>query len=72
VRAQLLTSKHDPHLKNRLWRAMACGGEVVRQLFAEHHHFHHPSLAGQLAAAIAQTLAQMEEMESHDTPNNRR
>ena len=72
MRAQLLTSKHDPHLKHRLWRAMACGGVVVRQLFEEHHHFHHPSLAGQLAAAIAQTLAQMEEMESHDTPNNRR
>jgi ABC-type Zn uptake system ZnuABC Zn-binding protein ZnuA len=40
--------------------------------FEEHHHFHHPSLAGQLAAAIAQTLAQMEETKSHDTPNNRR
>ena len=51
---------------------MACGGVVVRQLFEEHHHFHHPSLAGQLAAAIAQTLAEMEETESHDTPNNRR
>ena len=68
----LLTSKHDPHLNNRLRRAMACGGVVVRQLFEEHHHVHHPSLAGQLAAAIAQTLAQMEEMESHDTPNKRR
>jgi thioesterase domain-containing protein len=72
VRVHLMISKHDPHLKHRLWRAMACGGVVVRQLFEEHHHFHHPSLAGQLAAAIAQTLAQMEEMESHDTPNNRR
>ena len=72
VRVHLFTSKHDPHLKIRLWRAMACGGVVVRQLFEEHHHFHHPSLAGQLAAAIAQTLAEMEETESHDTPNNRR
>ena len=72
VRVHLMISKHDPHLKHRLWRAMACGGVVVRQLFEEHHHFHHPSLAGQLAAAIAQTLAEMEETESHDTPNNRR
>jgi hypothetical protein len=30
------------------------------------------SLAGQLAAAIAQTLAEMEQTESHDTPNKRR
>jgi hypothetical protein len=51
---------------------MACGGVVVRQLFEEHHHFHRPSLAGQLAAAIAQTLAEMEQTESHDTSNNRR
>jgi len=28
-----------------------------------HHHFHHPSLAGQMAAVIAQTLAVMEETE---------
>ncbi len=46
---------------------MACGGVVVCQLVEEQHHFHHPSLAGQLAAAIAQTLAEMEETESHDT-----
>lgn len=34
---------------------------AVRQLFEEHYHFHNPTLAGQLAAAIAQTLDQMEE-----------
>ena len=71
VRVHLMISKHDPHLKHRLWRAMACGGVVVRQLFEEHHHFHHPSLAGQLAAAIAETLAQMEQTESHNTADHR-
>lgn len=34
-------------------------------LFEGHHHFYHPSLAGQLAAVIAQTLAEMEETESN-------
>jgi ABC-type Zn uptake system ZnuABC Zn-binding protein ZnuA len=61
-----------PVARHGLWRVMACGGVVVRQLFEEHHHFHRPSLAGQLAAAIAQTLAEMEQTESHEIPNNRR
>jgi len=61
VRVYLMTSKHDPHLKDRLWRAMACGGVVVRQLFEEHHHFHTAPFADQLAAAVAQTLEQIEE-----------
>ena len=60
VRVHLLTSKHDPHLKNRLWRAMACRGVVVRQLFEEHHHFHTASHADQLAAAIAEILEMVE------------
>mgnify|MGYP007049807177 CR=1 FL=1 len=38
--------------------------------FEGHHRFHHPFLAGQLAAAIAQALAEMEETESYDTPND--
>ena len=60
IRVHLLTSRHDPHLKNHLWRAMACGGMVVRQLFKEHHHFHAASFAVLLAAAIAQSLEQIE------------
>jgi amino acid adenylation domain-containing protein len=60
VRVHLMTSKHDPQLKHRLWRAMACGGVVVRQLFEEHHHFHTAPFADQLAAAVAQTLEQIE------------
>jgi thioesterase domain-containing protein len=60
LRVHLLTSRHDPHLKHRLWRAMACGGVVVRQLFEEHHHFHTAPFADQLAAAVAQTLEQIE------------
>ena len=59
LRVHLLTSKHDPHLKQRLWRAMACRGVVVRQLFEEHHHFHTASHADQLAAAIAEILEQV-------------
>ena len=60
MRVHLLTSRHDPRLKQRLWRAMACGGVVVRQLFEEHHHFHTAPFADQLAAAIAETLEQIE------------
>lgn len=37
---------------------------VVRQLFEEHHYFHHASLAGPLAAANAQALDQIEQAES--------
>jgi thioesterase domain-containing protein len=59
LRVYLLTSRHDPHLKQRLWRAMACRGVVVRQLFEEHHHFHTASHADQLAAAIAEILVQI-------------
>jgi len=59
LRVHLLTSRHDPRLKHRLWRAMACGGVVVRQLFEEHDHFHAASLADQLAAAIAEILAEV-------------
>jgi thioesterase domain-containing protein len=54
LRAHLLTSRHDPQLKRRLWRALACKGVVFRQLFQEHHHFHDPSLAAELAAEIDQ------------------
>jgi len=61
LRVHLMTSKHDPQLKHRLWRAMACGGVVVRHLFDEHHHFHTAAHADQLAAAVAQTLEQIEE-----------
>jgi hypothetical protein len=43
---------------------MDCGGVVVRQLFEEHHYFHHLSLAGPVAAAIAQALAPIEQAES--------
>ena len=59
VRVHLLTSRHDPRLKHRLWRAMACRGVVVRQLFEEHHHFHTAPFADQLAAAIAESLEQV-------------
>ena len=38
---------------------MACRGVVVRQLFEEHHHFHTAPFADQLAAAIAEILAQV-------------
>ena len=60
LRVHLLTSRHDPRLKHRLWRAMACGGVVVRQLFEQHHHFHSASHADQLAAAIAEILELVE------------
>ena len=60
LRVYLFLSRHELALKHRLWRAMACRGVVLRQLFEEHHHFHAPSLAGQLAAAIEQTLTQIE------------
>ena len=43
---------------------MACGGVIVRQLFEEHHYFHHSSLAGPWVAAIAQALDQIEQAES--------
>lgn len=56
LRVHLFHSRHDPRMKHRLWRALACGGVEVRPLFEEHHHFHDPSLAGELAAAIAQAL----------------
>jgi thioesterase domain-containing protein len=59
VRVHLLISKHDPQLKHRLWRAMACGGVVVRQLFEQHHHFHTAAHADQLAAAVAEILRQV-------------
>jgi thioesterase domain-containing protein len=72
LRVHLFICKHDPRLKHRLWRALACRGVVLRHLFEEHHHFHHPSLAGQLAAAIAQTLDQMEETESSCAPSDGR
>ncbi|MEI6616642.1 MAG: hypothetical protein WCL59_08705 [Cyanobium sp. ELA507] len=54
LRVHLFTSRHDPQLKHRLWRALACEGVVFRQLFQEHHHFHDPSLAAELAAEIDQ------------------
>lgn len=60
LRVHLLTSRHNPRLKHRLGRAMACGGVDVRQLFEEHHHFHTASLADQLVAAVTQTLVQIE------------
>jgi hypothetical protein len=65
-----LTSKHDPHLKHRLWRAMACRGVVVRQLFEEHHHFHAASHADQLAAAIAEILEQVGDGDSRLHPGH--
>ena len=43
---------------------MACGGVVVRQLFEEHHYFHHSCLAGPLIAAIPLDLDQIEQAES--------
>ena len=60
LRVHLFISKHEPRLKNRLWRALACRGVVIRQLFEEHHHFHTAPFADQLAAAVAQSLAQIE------------
>jgi hypothetical protein len=64
LRVHLFHSRHDPRMKHRLWRALACGGVEVRPLFEEHHHFHDPSLAGELAAAIAQALETIEGAES--------
>lgn len=70
LRVHLLTSRHDPRLKQRLWRAMACGGVVVRQLFEEHHHFHTASQADQLAAAIAEILEQVGDGDSRLHPGH--
>ena len=68
LRVHLLISKHDPRLKNRLWRALACRGVVLRQLFEQHHHFHAASLADQLAAAIAEILLQVGDGDSGPQP----
>ena len=70
LRVHLLTSRHDPRLKQRLWRAMACRGVVVRQLFEEHHHFHTASHADQLAAAIAEILEQVGDGDSRLHPGH--
>jgi thioesterase domain-containing protein len=70
LRVHLLISKHDPRLKQRLWRAMACRGVVVRQLFEEHHHFHAASHADQLAAAIAEILEQVGDGDSRLHPGH--
>jgi pimeloyl-ACP methyl ester carboxylesterase len=56
LRVHLFVSQQDPSVKEHLWRAMACGGLELFQLFEQHHHFHDPSYAGELAAAIAAVL----------------
>ena len=68
LQVQLLISKHDPRLKHRLWRALACRGVVLRQLFDEHHHFHTASMAGKLAAAIAEIMVQVGDGDSSPQP----
>lgn len=68
LQVQLLISKHDPRLKHRLWRALACRGVVLRQLFDEHHHFHTASMAGKLAAAIAEIMVQIGDGDSSPQP----
>jgi amino acid adenylation domain-containing protein len=70
LRVHLLTSRHEARLKYHRWRAMACGGVVVRQLFEEHHHFHTASLADQLATAIAEILEQVGDADSRLHPGH--
>ena len=56
----LFTTPKGARLKQRLWRAHACGGVRHRILFQEHYHYHHPPWAADLAAAIRDTLEYVE------------
>jgi amino acid adenylation domain-containing protein len=60
VAVQLFSTPYDAPLKQRLWRAFACGGVSAEILFERHHHFHHDEFAPELAAAITKALVSIE------------
>jgi acyl-coenzyme A synthetase/AMP-(fatty) acid ligase/thioesterase domain-containing protein len=56
----LFTTPDGERMKHRLWRAHACGGVHHRILFEEHYHYHLAPWAADLAAAIRDTLEEVE------------
>jgi thioesterase domain-containing protein/acyl carrier protein len=61
VAVQLFSTPYDAPLKQRLWRAFACGGVRTEILFERHYQYHHDEYAPELASAISRALALSED-----------